>query len=619
MSLTFVSRLAILLEVLLLCACAEAGGSLNDVDSQSSKGGKGGKGGSSGGGGGSGGFDVSELPAPPHCGNGEKTKDEACDDGNTESGDGCSANCLQVEPGFSCIPPGAPCHHIARCGDGVAVFPELCDDGNTEGGDGCSETCKVELGFKCEGSPSECSPTTCGDKKIEGAESCDDGNSMPFDGCSAYCQNEPRCTEDGCESECGDGIVVNEACDDGNNVDGDGCSAKCEIEAGFTCVQPDLGETMTVPIVLRDFRYGKPTDFQPSAIGRTEALTGMVESRLDKDGKPVYTGISNSFVTSKESFSKWYRDEKGTNSTTVSRLVLWNNGEGIYVNRLGANGERYEKTKPAYYCGNVGAERTDGSGAPIPCTSMYTNDTDCDKAIAAGLEVRDCVIENGNYRATIVVERIDGNPLFFPVDGDSFTPESERSYAQLPAPIYSDDWGREPGEPLHNFSFTSEVRYWFRYDAANTYTLNFTGDDDVWLFINNILAVDLGGIHTPVNGSVTLDESSAAAYNIESGNVYNIAVFQAERQTTSSSYRLTLAGFSSQPSDCRPTCGDGIVGLGEECDDGVNEGGYGKCGPNCRLGEYCGDGIVQTEYEDCDDGINIGDPCPSGCVTLIII
>jgi cysteine-rich repeat protein len=58
------------------------------------------------------------------------------------------------------------------------------------------------------------------------------------------------------------------------------------------------------------------------------------------------------------------------------------------------------------------------------------------------------------------------------------------------------------------------------------------------------------------------------------------------------------------------------VVLGEECDDGVNEGGYGECGPGCKLGAYCGDGIVQPG-EDCDDGVNDGNPCPSGCRNLV--
>jgi fibro-slime domain-containing protein len=172
--------------------------------------------------------------------------------------------------------------------------------------------------------------------------------------------------------------------------------------------------------------------------------------------------------------------------------------------------------------------------------------------------------------------------------------------------------------PPHNFSFTSEVRYWFKYDARTTYTLDFLGDDDVWLFVNKRLAVDLGGIHSPVSGSVTFGAGTTANFGLQDGQVYEVAVFQAERQTTGSSYKLTLSGFSSAPSECSPVCGDAIVGIGEECDDGVNAGGYGKCGPGCKLGEYCGDGVVQAVEEDCDDGVNVGSPCPSGCHILIV-
>src|SRR4029077_20205161 len=133
-----------------------------------------------------------------------RTSDEACDDGNTNPDDGCSSDCKSVAPGYSCNPPGKPCHRVARCGDGVLVAPELCDDGNTKAGDGCSATCKVELGFKCNGSPSTCTPTKCGDKIVEGAEACDAGNPTPSDGCSADCQSEPNCTaaSGACVSRC---------------------------------------------------------------------------------------------------------------------------------------------------------------------------------------------------------------------------------------------------------------------------------------------------------------------------------------------------------------------------------------------------------------------------------
>ena len=94
-----------------------------------------------------------------------------------------------------------------------------------------------------------------------------------------------------------------------------------------------------------------------------------------------------------------------------------------------------------------------------------------------------CSTNNGIYTATIVVGKVDGNPLFFPVDDDLFTPLTERHFATIP-PYYdaSATWPHDKdasgNNRLHNFSFTSEVRYWFLYDKSKTYTLDFVGDDD---------------------------------------------------------------------------------------------------------------------------------------------
>ncbi|HEY3256567.1 MAG TPA: fibro-slime domain-containing protein, partial [Polyangiaceae bacterium] len=170
----------------------------------------------------------------------------------------------------------------------------------------------------------------------------------------------------------------------------------------------------------------------------------------------------------------------------------------------------------------------------------------------------------------------------------------------------------------HNFHFTTQVTYWFKYDAKATARLDFTGDDDVWVFVNDKLAVDLGGVHQPVDGTVSLSTATAGTYGLTDGHVYKLNVFHAERKKESSSFRLTLAGFNAASTDCTPVCGDGVVSAGEECDDGKNDGGYGECAEGCKLGEFCGDGLKQGN-EDCDDGNTFdGDACPSSCRILVV-
>jgi fibro-slime domain-containing protein len=120
----------------------------------------------------------------------------------------------------------------------------------------------------------------------------------------------------------------------------------------------------------------------------------------------------------------------------------------------------------------------------------------------------------GTYTAEYIVAKVDGNPLFFPIDNDPFSAVRAgrpHRFHQLPLGLY-DASGTWPWDLdangkkiLHNFSFTGEFHYWFKYDSSKSYTLDFVGDDDVWVFINKKLAVDLGGIHTPVEGSITLE------------------------------------------------------------------------------------------------------------------
>ncbi len=538
--------------------------------------------------------------APPGCGDGVLTSDEACDDANTADGDGCWGNCLGVDPGYSCNPPGVACHEIARCGDGVVSLSEPCDDANDVDGDGCSAHCKLEIGYKCEGTPSICGPTTCGDSIKEGAESCDDGNTLPFDGCSSNCQAEPNCASGACTSECGDGLIIDEECDDGNVTAGDGCSPDCKVELGFQCA-PMTGScagtgdgcALTVPAIFRDFS----ADHSDFGVTCDTPQLGIVENKLSAEGKPVLSADydkTKTCIDSASSFAEWY-SQSPNNYTITSSIKLYDNGSGAFVNQWGPNGEHWTSWTNENWAANTLAE-CQASGCH-PCSWSATTGCSGD------------LIE------------YDGNPLFFPVD-DTPMPLGDPRVAAKVDPLYGYSYTFEhdvvPGAPDRNFHFTTQVVYWFKYDAGRSMKFEFTGDDDVWVFVNSTLALDLGGLHSPLDGSFTLDSTTASQWGLEDGKVYSFAVFHAERKIEGSSFRLTLEGFDAARSDCTPICGDGIVGLGEECDDGVNDGGYGECNAGCVLGAYCGDGVVQ-DGEDCDDGNRIdGDQCGSACRVLVV-
>ena len=167
----------------------------------------------------------------------------------------------------------------------------------------------------------------------------------------------------------------------------------------------------------------------------------------------------------------------------------------------------------------------------------------------------------------------------------------------------NDRWQTNIQGVERNFYFTTEARVLFAYTGGETVT--FFGDDDAWVFINGQLALDLGGTHERIEGSVALQEGGDSRFGLQPGNLYELAIFHAQRHPRESNYQLTLSGFTKERSVCTPTCGDAVVTATEECDNGAanDDSLYGGCTTECRYGPFCGDGVVQAAAgEACDLG-----------------
>jgi fibro-slime domain-containing protein len=114
----------------------------------------------------------------------------------------------------------------------------------------------------------------------------------------------------------------------------------------------------------------------------------------------------------------------------------------------------------------------------------------------------------------------------FVLDSTSFFPIDEVGFPE--------DHEAEDGK-MHRFHFTTELHTKFEYKGGEEFT--FRGDDDVWVFINGQLAIDIGGVHAAEEGSVALDEK-AEELGLTVGKVYDFDLFQAERQTIGSNFRI---------------------------------------------------------------------------------
>ncbi len=579
----------------------------------------------------------------PTCGNGVLDPGEECDEGSDNSN----------VPNASCRPD---CKE-RRCGDGVldGLFGEVCDDGNTQSGDGCSADCKstefcgngiVDDGEECdEGSDNSTAPNascrpncrrpSCGDGVIDDqlGEVCDAG---------ANNSNDPNapCRTDCKLPRCGDGITdtdLGETCDDGTANSDDpnaACRTNCKLRGcGDGILDDQYGEqcdagannsndpnascrtNCTLPSCgdgIPDYQLGEECDDgtansnDPNAVCRTNCRFAHCGDGITDDwiGEECDDGTANS---------------NDPNAACRTNCHLPRCGDGVLDDQLGEEcdegvnnsnnpnascrtnchlprcGDGVTDTDLGEVCDDGNTQSGDGCSADCKSTEICGNgivDTneECDEGANNSND------PNASCRTDCKLPRCGDGVL-----DDQLGEEC-------------DDGANNSNDP--NAACRTNCKLPRCGDGVTDTSLGEECDDGA-NNSNNPNAACRTDCKLPRCGDGIVDDQHG-----EECDGANLAGHTCEEFGYTGGTLVCGNGCTLRFTQCEgvlSTCGDGTVDAGEECDDGAanSDNTPNACRTNCRL-PSCGDGILDSQYgEECDDGTsNSSDPnaaCRTDC------
>lgn len=266
-------------------------------------------------------------------------------------------------------------------------------------------------------------------------------------------------------------------------------TASAQSSGGAGDQYANLPSSIKLTGVIRDFQERSVTnghpDFELNPSGGFGHFQGIVKDELDKDGKPVFNSAGYKTNTN-------WKDVKGRNVMKPRS----------YMNALPGD-------TAGALASTTGGQITSGDRfvqwfRDVPGVNMS-------KSLEITLNRRaNSNVYTFDDKTDPVFKSLGG---FFPINGQLYGNSANES---------------------KNFHFTFDLVTEFVYKKGSGQVFTFTGDDDVWVYVDGKLVIDIGGIHSAVSQTIELDRLNW----LKDGETYKLNFFFAERHRTQSNCRI---------------------------------------------------------------------------------
>lgn len=253
-----------------------------------------------------------------------------------------------------------------------------------------------------------------------------------------------------------------------------------------------LPSTLQLTGVVRDVKErsvsGGHPDFELNPSAGFGHYVNLVQDALDSSGKPVFRSQGNKV-------SGEWRDSAGRNRIQNKEYL-------------------------ASKSGDVNGSASGSTGGAMTNADRF------------GQWFRDTPGVNLSRQLTLTLNRNANSNIYTFSDTTDPAYQGRQGFFPINGELYGNSGGGGVANTNYHFTFELETQFQYKRNTGQLFT--FTGDDDVWVFVDGKLVIDIGGIHSAVSQSIDLDRCNW----LQDGNTYTLKFFFAERHRTQSNFRI---------------------------------------------------------------------------------